>query len=165
MSLLFNMLSRFVIAFLPRSKRLLILWLQSPSAVILEPPKIRSLSFHYFPICHEVMGPDAMILVFWMLSFKPTFSLSSFTLIKRLLSSSSLSAIRVVSSAYLRLLIVLPAILISATLLCIKWVTSENRLYSQGNSALWWPKWEGNPKKEGKYIYMCNWISLLSTRN
>ena len=59
-------------------------------------------------ICHEVMGSDAMILVFWMLSFKPTFSLSSFTFIKRLFSSSSLSAIRVVSSAYLRLLIFLP---------------------------------------------------------
>ena len=57
------------------------------------------------------MRPDAMILVFWMLSFKPTFSLS-FTFIKRLFSSSSLSAIRVVSSAYLRLLIILPAILI-----------------------------------------------------
>ena len=54
-------------------------------------------------ICHEVMGPDAMILVFWMLSFKPTFSLSSLTFIKRLFSSSLLSAIRVVSSAYLRL--------------------------------------------------------------
>ena len=60
------------------------------------------------------MGLDAMILVFWMLSFKPTFSLSSFTFIKRLFSSSSLSAIRVVSSAYLRLLIFLPAILIPA---------------------------------------------------
>ena len=60
------------------------------------------------------MGPDAMILVFWMLSFKPTFSLSSFTFIKRLFSSSSLSAIRVVSSAYLRLLIFLLEILISA---------------------------------------------------
>ena len=58
------------------------------------------------------MGPDAMILVFWMLSFKPTFSLSSFTFIKRFFSSSSLSAIRVVSSAYLRLLIFLPANLI-----------------------------------------------------
>ena len=64
-------------------------------------------------ISHEVMGPDAMILVFWMLCFKPTFSLSSFTFIKRLFSSS-LSAIRVVSPAYLRLLIFLPAILISA---------------------------------------------------
>ena len=61
--------------------------------------------FHFSPICHEVMGPDAMILVFWMLSFQPTFSLSSFTFIKRLFNSSSLSAIRVVSSAYLRLLI------------------------------------------------------------
>ena len=62
----------------------------------------------------ELMGPDAMILVFWMLRFKPTFSLSSFTFIKRLLSSSSLSAIWVVSSAYLRWLIFLPAILIPA---------------------------------------------------
>ena len=71
--------------------------------------------FHCFPIiCHEVMGPDAMILVFWMLSFKPTFPLSSFTFIKKLISSSSLYAIRVVSSAYLRLLIFLPEILIPA---------------------------------------------------
>ena len=54
---------------------------------------------HHF--CHEVMGPDAMILVFWMLSFKPIFSLSSFTFIKMFFSSSLLSAIRVVSSAYL----------------------------------------------------------------
>ena len=66
------------------------------------------------PICHEVMGTDAMILGFWMLSFKPAFSLSSFTFIKRLFSFSSLSAIRVVSSAYLRLLIFLLAILIPA---------------------------------------------------
>uniref|UniRef100_A0AC11EL88 Uncharacterized protein n=2 Tax=Ovis aries TaxID=9940 RepID=A0AC11EL88_SHEEP len=65
-SLLFNMLSRLVITFLPRSKRLLISWLQSPSAVILEPPKIKSATVStVFPsICHEVMGPDAMILVF-----------------------------------------------------------------------------------------------------
>ena len=151
MSLPFNMLSRFVITFLPRRKCLLILWLQSPSAVILEPKKIKSLSFHCFPVylpwrdgtkCHnllfdmlsmlvitflprskhlliswlqsqsvviwkpkkiksltvstvspsirhEVMGLYAMIVVFWMLSFKPTFSLSSFTFIKRLFSSSS----------------------------------------------------------------------------
>ena len=60
------------------------------------------------------MGADAMILIFWMLSFKPAFSLSSFTLIKRLFSSSSLSAIRVISSANLRLLVFLPAILIPA---------------------------------------------------
>ena len=70
MSLLFNMLSRLVIAFLPRSKRLLISWLQSPSAVILEPKKIKSLSVSIVSpsICHEVMGPDAMILVFWVKS-------------------------------------------------------------------------------------------------
>ena len=69
-----NMLSRLIIAFLPRSKCLLISWLQSPSAVILEPPKIKSVTVSIvFPcICHEVMGPDAMILVFWMLSFKPS---------------------------------------------------------------------------------------------
>ena len=63
MSLLFNMLSRLVIAFLPRSKRLLISWLQSPSAVILEPPKIKSATVSP-SISHEVMGRDAMILVF-----------------------------------------------------------------------------------------------------
>ena len=63
MSLLLNMLSRLVITFLPRSKRLLISWLQSPSAVILEPPKIKSDTVSP-SICHEVMGPDAMILVF-----------------------------------------------------------------------------------------------------
>ena len=104
MSLLFNMLSRLVITLLPRSKRLLISWLQSPSAVILEPSQIKSLivSIVSPSICLEVMGPDAMILVFRILrSFKPTFSLSSFTFIKRLFSSSSLSAIRVVSSAYM----------------------------------------------------------------
>ena len=92
----FNMLSRLVTTFLPRSKCLLILWLQSPFVVILEPPKIKSLTVSPF-ICHEVMGPDAMILVFWMLIFKPKFSLSSFTFIKKLFSSSSLSAIRVMS--------------------------------------------------------------------
>ena len=110
------MLSRFVITFLPRSKYLLILWLQSPSAVILEPQKLKSgtLSIVSPSISHEVMGPNAMILVFWMLSFKPIFSLSSFMFIKRLFSSSSLSAIRVVSSAYLRLLIFLLAVLIPA---------------------------------------------------
>ena len=70
MSLLFNMLSRLVIAFLPRSKHLLISWLQSPSAVILEPKKIKSVTVSIVSpsICHEVMGLDAMILVFWMLS-------------------------------------------------------------------------------------------------
>ena len=73
-SLLFNMLSRFVIVFLPRSNCLLILW-QSPSSVILEFKKIKSPTVSTFspPICHEVMGPGAaMILIFWMLSFKLT---------------------------------------------------------------------------------------------
>ena len=94
MSLLLNMLSRLVITFLPRSKRLLISWLQSPSAVMLEPPKIKSDTVSP-SICHEVMGPDAMIFVVWMLSF---FTLL-FHFYLEAFSSSSLSAIRVVSSA------------------------------------------------------------------
>ena len=182
MSLLFNMLSKLVIIFLPRSKHLLISWLQSPSTVILEPRKIKSATVSTFSpsICHEVMGPDAMILVLWMLSFKPLFhsplSLSSrgslvLLHLKRLPTMQetwipslgwedplekemaahssilawkipwteepgwllfmgsqrvghnwatslsiylSLSAIRVVSFAYLRLLIFLPALLIPA---------------------------------------------------
>ena len=75
MSLLFNMLSKLVINFLPKSKHLLISWLQSPSAVILELQKIKSDTVSAVSpfISHEVMGPDAMILVFWMLSLKPTF--------------------------------------------------------------------------------------------
>ena len=95
MSLLFNMLFRLVIVFLPRSKCLLISWLQSPSVVILEPKIITSVTVSIvFPsICHEVMGPDVMMLVFWMLSSKPVFSFSSFTFIQRLFSSSLLSAI------------------------------------------------------------------------
>ena len=107
MSLLFNMLYRLVTA------SLLISWWQSPSAVILEPPKIKSLTVSP-SICHEVMWPDAMILVSWMLSFKPTFSLASFTSIKRLFNSSLLSDTRVVSPVYLRLLIFIQAILIPA---------------------------------------------------
>ena len=91
MSLLFNMLSSLVITFLPRSKCLLISWPQSPSAVILETPKIKSATISTVSpsICLEVMGLDAVIFVFCMLSFKPTFSLSSFTLIKRLFSSTA----------------------------------------------------------------------------
>ena len=102
MSLLFNTLSRLVIALLPRSKRLSISWLQSPSAVLLEPKKIKSVTVSIVSpsICYEVMGLDAMIFVFWMLNFKPAFSLSSFTFIQKFFSSSLLSAIRVVSSAY-----------------------------------------------------------------
>ena len=72
MSLLCNMLSSFVITFLPRSKSLLISWLWSPSAVILKPKKIKSVITSAFSpsICHEAMGLDAMILIFWMLSFQ-----------------------------------------------------------------------------------------------
>ena len=111
----FNTLSRFVIALLPRSKCLLISWLQSPSAVILEPKKIVCHCLHCFPIYLPWSnGTGCQILVFWMLSFKPSFSLSSFTFIQRLFSSSLLSVMRVVSSAYLRLWIFLPAILIPA---------------------------------------------------
>ena len=114
MSLLFNTLSRFFIAFFPRRKHLLISRLKSSSALILEPKKIKSVPASIFPppICYEVMGLVAMIIVFWLLIFKPAFSASYFTFIKRFFSSSLLSAIRVVSSAYLRLLIFFPAILI-----------------------------------------------------
>jgi len=129
MCLLFNMLFRLVIAFLPRSKHLLISWQWSPSAVILESRKIKSLTIYIIApsICHEVMGSDAMILVFWILSFQPAFSLSSFTFIKRLFSSCSLSAIRVVSSAYLRLLIFLQSILIPA---CASFSPAFHMMYS-----------------------------------
>ena len=129
MSLLFSMLSRLVIAFLPGSNCLLISWLQSPSAMILEPKKLKSLTVSIISpsICHEVLGLDAMILVFRMLSFKATFSLYSFTFIKRLFGSSLLSAIRVVSSVYLRLLIFLPAILIPA---CVSSSLAFHMMYS-----------------------------------
>ena len=115
LSLPFNMLSRLVIAILPRNKCLLMSWLQPPPAVIFEPKKTKSVTVYIVSpsICHEVMGPDAMIFLLWMLSFKPTFLLSSFTFIKRLFSSS-LFAIRVVLSAYLSLLIFFSAVLIPA---------------------------------------------------
>ena len=95
---------------------ILILWLQSPSTVILEPKKIKGHCFHCFSICLPWSDGTGChdLSFFWMLSFKPAFSLSSFTLIKRLFSYSSLSAVRVVSSTYLRLLIFLLAILILA---------------------------------------------------
>ena len=95
------------ITFLPRSKHLFILWLQSPSTVILEPKNIKfaTVSTFYPPICHEVMGPHAMILIFWMSAF----SLSSFNLIKRFFSSYSIFTLRLVLSTYLRLLIFLLA--------------------------------------------------------
>ena len=112
LSLLFNMLPMFFIACLPRSKcfdfmAAVTIWVDFGG----QENKV-SHCFHCLPfICHEVMRLDAMILVSWMLSFKPDFSLSSFTFIKRLFVSL-LCAIRVVLSAYLRLLIFLPAILI-----------------------------------------------------
>ena len=85
MSLFLNMLSRLVITFLPRSKCLLISWLQSTSVVILESKKIKSVTVSVVSpsICREMMGLNAVMLVFWMLSFKPAFSLSSFTFITR----------------------------------------------------------------------------------
>ena len=100
-----------VIILLPRSKHILISWLQSPSTVILEPKNIKSVPIS--AIFHEATGLVAMILAFLMLSLKPAFSLSSFTILKRFFSSSSLSAVRVVST-YLRLLLFLLATLTPA---------------------------------------------------
>ena len=142
MFLLFNTVSRFVIAFLPRSNRLLISWLQSPSIVMLEPKKRKSVTTStYSPsLCCKAMGPDAIILVFFFLfffffffifSFKLALLLSSFILIKRLFSSYSLSAIREVSSIFLRLLMLFPPILIpacSSSSLAFLMMYSEHRL-------------------------------------
>ena len=107
-SLVFNILSRFVIVFFPRRKCLLISWLQSSSTMILEPPKIKSVTAFIPPpsICHEVMGPDATILAFWMLSFKPAFSLSS----KGSLVSLHFLPLKC-TSAHLTLLILRPTVL------------------------------------------------------
>ena len=126
-----------VITFIPRSK------LQSPSAVILEHKKIKSVTVSIVcpSICHKLMGPDAMIFMFWMLSSKPAFSLSSFTFIKSLFSSSSLSEIRVVSSAYQRLLIVLPTVLIPACVAsspAFLMRYSAYKLNKQGDNILPW---------------------------
>ena len=112
MSLLLN---RFVITFLPRRNHFLISWLQSPSTVILEPEKKSVTTSTFSPsIYHAVMGLGCHDLGFLIFSLMPALSLSSFALIKRVFSSSSLSAIRVVSSAYLRLLMFLMPILIPA---------------------------------------------------
>ena len=143
MSLPFNTLSRFVMAFLPRSKHFLISWLQSPSTTILEPKKIKfvTVSIVSPSICHEVMGPDAMILVFWILSFKPVFSPFSFTFIKRLFSFSLLLAFRVVSSVYLKLLMFLLSILISAcesSSLAFCMMYSAYKLNEQGDNIQHW---------------------------
>ena len=142
MSLIFNTLSRSVIAFLPRSKRLIFLWLQSLSALLLEPKKMKSVTVSIFSssICHLVMGLD-FILAFWMLSWKPAFSLSFFTFIKKLFSSSSLSAIRVVSSAYLKLLIFIPIVLIPAcesSSLAFHIMYSGYKLNKQGDNIQSW---------------------------
>ena len=119
------------------------LWLQPSSAVILEPKKIKSLTVSIVSpsICHEVMELDLLIFVFWMLSFKPAFSLSSFTYIKRLFSSSSLSTITMVLSAYLRLLVFLPAILIppcGSYSLAFLMMYPEYKLNKQGDNIQPW---------------------------
>ena len=106
-------------------------------------PKRKSVNvFTFSPsICHEVIGLDFLILVFWMLSLKPAFSLSSFTFIKRLFSSSLLSAIRVLISAYMRLLIFLPVILIPAcdsSSLAFHIMYSAYKLNKQGDSRQPW---------------------------
>ena len=108
----------FVLTLLPRSKCLLISWL-SQSSVILELKKIKSVIVPIFPpsICHEVMGADTMIFIFWMLSFKPPFSLYSFTFIKKLFISCSLSVIR--------------ASLVAQTVKCLP-TMQETRVWSLG---------------------------------
>ena len=143
MSLLFKMLSRWVIAFLPRSKHLLISWLQSTICSDFWAQEVKVCHcFHFFPIyypwsdrtrCHD--------FCVWMLSFKPAFSFSSLTFTKRLFSSSTLSAIRVVSSAYLRLLIFLSTILIPACgsySLTFHMMYSAYKLNKQGDSIQPW---------------------------
>ena len=139
MSLCFNRLSRFVVAFHLRNKCLnFMAAVTVHSNFRAQENKILSLlSLFHLLFCHEVMGPDAMILVFCMVSFETAFSLSSFTLIKRLFSSSSLSTIIVVSSACLRWLIFLPAILIPAcdlSSLAFRMMYSAYDLYKQGNN-------------------------------
>ena len=136
------MLSGFVIAFLPRRKHPLISWLQSLSAMILEPKKIKYVTVPTFPNgtkCHDLTS----------LNFKPAFSLSSFTLIKKPFGSSLLSTIREVSSAYLRLLIFLPAILIPAcesSSLAFHMMYSAYKLNKQGDNIQPWctpfPIWD-----------------------
>ena len=115
-SLLFNTWSRLLMAFLAKSKHLLISWLQLFSAVILEPKKITSVTVSIVSpsICYEVMGLDNIVLVFFMLTFKSALLLSCFTFIKRLFNSSLISDISEVSPTYLRLLIFLLAIWIPA---------------------------------------------------
>ena len=143
MSLSFNMLSRFFLVFLPRSKHLLISWLQPPSELMLEPKKIKSFTISIVSpsFCQEAMGLDAMILVFWTLCFKPALLLSSFTFIKRLFSYSLLFPIWVASSAYVRLLTFLPAILVSVWASCnlaFGMMYSVYKLNKQGDNIQPW---------------------------
>ena len=147
------MLSRFIIDFCPRSKCLLISWLQSPCTEILEPKKMKSVTVSIVSpsICHEMMGLDAMIFVLWMFNVKSAFTLSSFTFIKKLFSFSLLCAVRVVSSAILRLLVFLLAILILAfasSRPAFLMMYSTYKLNKQGdNLQLWWtlfPIWKIN---------------------
>ena len=142
MSLLFNTLSWFVIVFLPRNKRLSVSWLQSPSEVILKLKKIKSVTVSIvFPsICHEGMGLHAIILFFGILSIFGIFEVSFFTLFhlhQEALQFLFTFCLRVVSSAYLRLLIVLPAVLIlvcaSSTLAC-HLMYSACKLIKQGDN-------------------------------
>ena len=134
-------LSRFVIAFLPRSRCLLISWLQSSSAVILDSKKTKSATVSTLSpsICYEVMGQDAMILVFWMLSFKPTFSRTSFTFIKRVFSSSLLSSKEAENDLILCELLSQPCWYVSQLL--ILWDILPSRInmsrYHGSNSRVW----------------------------
>ena len=116
MSPLFNMLFRFVIAFLPRSKHLLISRFQSPSAMILEPKKIKSVTVSIVlrSICHEVIGLDAMVLAYWMLSFKPAFHSPLSSSSRGFLVSLHFQPLEWCYLHYLRLLIFPPAILMPA---------------------------------------------------
>ena len=130
-------------------------------------PKIKSVTLSIVSpsICCEVIGPDAMILVFWMLSYKPTLSLSSFSFIKRRFSSS-LSAISVVSSAYLRLLIFLPAILIPAcasSSQAVFMMYSAFKLNKQGDNIQPWrtpfPIWNQSVSSSNCCFLTCKQIS------
>ena len=133
--------------------------------VILEPLKIKSVTVSIVSpsICHEVMGPDAMILVFGMLSFKPGFSLSFFTFIKRLFSSNLLSAL---SSAYLRLLVFFPPILIPACAsysLAFRMMCSSYKLNKQSDNIQLWrtpfPIWN---HREQQSVVPCPVLTVAS---
>ena len=140
-SLLFNMLTRLVITFLPRSKCFLISWWQSASAVILEPPKIKSDTVSTVSPSFAMKWWDKMPWSYFSECWVLSQLFHSFTFIKRLFSSSSLSAIRVMSSAYLRLLIFLLAIFIPACATsspAFPMIYSAYKLNKQGNNIQPW---------------------------